>query len=177
MKAIAQRYAGALVDVAVRLGKTEEVRRELGDFAAMVAQSAELRNFLATPAVGREQKQAVIEKLLARTGGGKLLRNFLFVLVDNRRAGLLPEINEAFIEQLHTRLGVAQAHVTSAKALSDAEKSALTAQLSKVTGKRVEAQYALDEKLIGGTVVRIGSTIYDGSVRQQLSRMQQKLAE
>lgn len=176
MKAIAQRYAGALVDVAVRMGKTEEVRGELADFAALLKQSAELRNFLATPGVGRTHKQAVIEQLLARTGGGKMLRNFLFVLVDNRRAGLLPEIAEAFQEQLHARLGIAEAQVTSAKALSDAEKAALTAKLSKLTGKRVEARYALDETLIGGTVVRIGSTIYDGSVRQQLSRMREKLA-
>ncbi len=176
MKAIAQRYARALVDVAVQQGKAADVQRELGDFAALLAGSADLRNFLANPAVGRDKKQAVIAKLAARMSVSKTVRNFLMVLVDNRRTALLPQIQEAYAAQLNARLGIAQAEVTSARELTAEEKGKLGAALSKMTGKRVEAQYRQDAGLIGGAVVRIGSTVYNGSVRDQLTRLRARLA-
>lgn len=176
MRAVAQRYAGALADVVIAQGEAEKVKKELAGFVALVEESADLRNMLATPAVTREQKQAVIEKLLGRLGAGKTLKNFLFVLADNRRAGLLAQIQPAFEEELLARQGIAEAQVTSARELTGVEKQELTAALAKLTGKRVEAKYALEAELIGGAVARIGSTIYDGSVREQLRRLQAKLA-
>lgn len=176
MRAVAQRYAGALADVVIAQGEADQVSKELAAFVALVEESADLRNLLATPAATREQKHAVIEKLLGRLGAGKTLKNFLFVLVDNRRASLVTQILPAFEEELLARQGIAEAQVTSARELTSAEKQELTAALSKLTGKRVEAKYALDGELIGGAVARIGSTIYDGSVRDQLRRLQSKLA-
>lgn len=176
MRAVAQRYAGALADVVIAQSEAEKVKKELAAFVALVEESADLRNLLVTPAVTPEQKHAVIEKLLARLGAGKTLKNFLFVLVDNRRAGLLAQIQPAFEEELLARQGIAEAQVTSARELTAAEKQELTVALAKLTGKRVEAKYALDTELIGGAVARIGSTIYDGSVREQLRRLQTKLA-
>lgn len=176
MKAVAQRYAAALVDVAVEQGAVDELKKQLSEFIVLLGASADLRNFLSNPAVGRTQKQAVIEKLVARMGASKALRNFLFVLVDNRRTGILPEIQEVFISQLHARLGVVDAEVVSAQELSGQEKTELIAALAKLTGKRVEARYATNTELIGGAVVRIGSTIYDGSVRQQLNSLRERLS-
>jgi F-type H+-transporting ATPase subunit delta len=175
LKAIAQRYARALVDVAVQQNKAEEVKGELAGLAALVAGSADLRSFLANPAVGRDKKQVLMEKVCAGVKISRTLRNFVMVLVDNRRAGLLPQINEAYAAQLNTRLGVAVAEVTSARELTGDEKSKLNTALGRMTGKRVQAEYRQDAALIGGAIVRIGSTVYNGSVRDQLARLRAKL--
>jgi len=176
LKALAQRYANALADVALEHKNAEKVKGELAAFAGLLAESADLRNFLASPAVAREAKQAVIGKLIERLGASEALRNCLFVVVDHHRSQLLPQIQEAYEAELHARLGIAEAQVTSARELSSKERSELGKALEQITGKRIEARYGLDPELIGGTVVRIGSTIYDGSVREQLNRLRVKLA-
>ena len=177
MSALAQRYASALADVAPERGKAEELREELGSFAEAFAASADLRSVLENPAVSREARQAVIEKLAARMRLSQTLRNFLFLIVDNRRTRELEEIRKAFDAEVNARLGIAEAQVTSARELSAKEKDELTEALERVTGKRIEARYGTDSALIAGAVVRIGSTIYDGSVREQLSRLRARLEE
>ena len=176
MIAVASRYARALADVVVEHGTAEAVKTELAAFAQMVSESADLRNFLANPAVARPHKQAVVEKLIEQLKGSKTLQNLLLVLVDNRRAALLNEISEAFEAELRGRLGVAKAEVTSARNLSGDERAKLEGALKQLTGKRVEATYLLNAELIAGAQVRIGSTVYDGSVREQLNRMRNRLA-
>jgi F-type H+-transporting ATPase subunit delta len=177
LKALAQRYARALVDVAVEQKKFEEIRKELVAFVEMTRESADLRNMLVSPAVPREKKHAVIDALTKRLNSSKAFRNFLCVLVDNRRTGLLGQIREAFEAQLLERLGVTHAHVTTARELAVSEKSELSKALERLTGRRIEAEYKLDAAMIGGAVVRIGSTVYDGSVREQLNRLRASLAK
>ena len=176
MKSLSQRYARALVDVALEKKIAEQVRTELSEFAMLVLDSADLRNFLASPAVPRAQKSALIEKIAVRMGASETLKNFLLVLVDNRRTSELDEMVVAYQEQLYTRLGIADVYVTSAQELNDAQKNEMTGALELLTKKKVSAQYWVDPELIGGAVVRIGSTIYDGSVRQQLERLRAQLA-
>lgn len=176
MKTLTRRYAAALADVAVESGAAERVQQELGEFVSLWKQSAELRNFLASPAIPRNDKLAVVEKLAKKLGFGTILKNFLSVLVDNRRTGLLAEIHDAYLAQIDQRMGITEAQVTSAYALGDAEKKELRRALEEFTGKQVRAEYALDQELIGGLVVRIGSTILDGSVRSQLARLRARLA-
>jgi F-type H+-transporting ATPase subunit delta len=173
---LADHYADALAEVAVAQNSAAEVRRELADFVALQAESPELRILLGSPAVTRANKLAVVEALVARLGAGKTLRNFLFVVLDHRRMALVPEIQLAFDAQLDKRRGVARAQVTSAGKLSDAEKAELRAVLAKLSGQQIEAEYSEDPGLIAGAVVRIGSKIYDGSVRTQLERLRTKLA-
>ena len=176
MKSVTQHYAAALADVALEKRQAEPLKRELGAFLDLVSNSPELRNFLATPAVERAAKQAVIEKLVARLGASRELRNFLFVIVDNRRTALLPEIAKGFEAELLERLGVARAEITSARELTAQQKTDLGETLETLTGKRIEPRYAVDPELVGGVTVRIGSTIYDGSVRAQLTRLEERLA-
>ena len=97
------------------------------------------------------------------------------MIVDQRRAGLLIEIEQAFSAILDARQGIMQATVTSAADLTPVERAEMDAALVKLTGKRVQAKYTTDKALIGGAVVRIGSTIYDGSVRAQLERMRVRM--
>jgi F-type H+-transporting ATPase subunit delta len=154
----------------------EQVRGELDAFAEIVAASADLRNLLASPAVPRQSQHAVIAKLVERLGAGATLRNFLFVLVDNRRASLVGEIQKAFEATIHARLGIAEAEVTSAQELSEAQREELLAALQRKTGGRVEARFGVDPELIGGARVRLGSTVYDGTIRGKLDRLRATLA-
>ena len=175
MKALAERYASALVDVALEKKQADQVKAELSAFVALVRESAELRAFLANPTIGRAIKHAAIEQLVARMGASRTLRNYLFVIVDQRRAGMLEEIEQAFSRILDARQGITQATVTSAGELNPKERAELAAVLTKLTRERVQAEFATDSTLIGGTVVRIGSTIYDGSIRTRLERMRARM--
>jgi F-type H+-transporting ATPase subunit delta len=165
-----------MADIALEQGAAEQVGKQLQDFGAAYAESAELRNVLANPAVERTAKHGVIEKLAARMGASRIVRNFLFVVVDNQLTHLLPEILQTFEDVLRQRQGAAEAGVTSAAELTAPQKAQLQQTLERLTGKKIRAKYSLDATLIGGAVVRIGDTIYDGSVRNQLNRMRARLA-
>jgi F-type H+-transporting ATPase subunit delta len=175
LKALAERYAGALVDVALEKKQADQVKRELSDFAALVRESPELHAFLSNPSIARAAKHAAIDQIVTRMGASRTLRNYLFVIVDQRRAGMLIEIEQAFSRLLDARQGITQALVTSAAELTASEREELSAALGKLTGEKVQAQFTTDAALIGGAVVRIGSTIYDGSVRTQLERMRARM--
>jgi F-type H+-transporting ATPase subunit delta len=175
--AVLVRYARAFADVVVahKLNPDKAVA-EMAEAAALIAGSRELRNVLLNPAVTREQKHALLDSIVARMGDSKLLRNFLAVLVDQRRIANIGEIVVLFKEEMDRRTGIAEARVLSARALTSAEKKSLEKQLTEITGKAVRATYAEDPALLGGVTVRVGSTIYDGSVQGQLRRMRQELA-
>ena len=175
MSVLTQRYAAALADVAAERKIGDVVRRDLDAFAEAFSSVADLRNALESPALNAEVKRQVIEKLAAAMKLDVSVRNFIFLLVDHRRTELLPEIQQAFREELNARLGIAEAEVTSARELSAGEKKELTSVLEQRTGKKVEARFQIDGALLGGAVVRLGSTIYDGSVRDQLKRLREQL--
>lgn len=176
MKSASLQYANALADIVLEQGAAEPARKQLADFEAAYAESAELRNVMVSPAVRRQEKHAVIEKLVARLGASKVIRNFLFVIVDNQRAHLLPEIVESFEHVLRQRQGMAEAQVASAVELSSAQKSTLLKTLERLTGKKLQATYTLEPGLLAGAVVRIGDTIYDGSVKNRLNVLRAQLA-
>lgn len=176
MKIISERYAAALLDVAWAHKDAEQIRTDLAEFAAVVAESSDLQAFLSNPAVQRDAKRAVLKKLLQRTGGSQTMINFLDVVVDHRRAILLPEISEAYNAKLNIELGVAEAAVTSAAELNTQEKTALVRGLEHATGLKIAPNYAVDPTLLGGASVRIGSVIYDGSIKEQLRRLESEMA-
>jgi F-type H+-transporting ATPase subunit delta len=176
LKSASLQYANALADVALAQGAADAALKQLGDFGSAFAVSAELRNFLASPGVPRDAKHGVIEKIAARVGAGKIIRNFLFVISDHQRTHILPEIVGAFESVIRQRQGVAEAEISSAVELSAAQKKKFAQTLEKLTGKKIEAKYSLDPTLLGGAVVRVGDTIYDGSVRSSLNEMRARLA-
>jgi F-type H+-transporting ATPase subunit delta len=175
LSAIAQRYAAALADVALERKSADAVKRDLAAFVEVFFASADLRNVLESPAVNRDMKRTVIEKVAEKMGMNDAARNFILLLVDNRRTHMLREIEQVFSQELNARLGIAEADVTSPRELSEAEKKELTAALERRTGKKIEARFAQDQSLVGGAMVRVGSTIYDGSVREQLNRLREQL--
>lgn len=175
MSVVAERYAAALADVAAEQKNSDAVKRELEAFVEAFFSIPDLRNALENPALNAEVKRKVIAEIAAKMGIHSAVRNFIYLVVDHRRTEMLPEIQEAFREELNARLGIVEAEVTSARELSAGEKKELTSVLEKRTGKKVEARFQEDGALLGGAVVRLGSTIYDGSVRDQLNRLREKL--
>jgi F-type H+-transporting ATPase subunit delta len=175
LKSASLQYANALADVALAQGAGDPALRQLTDFRDAYTESAELRNFLASPAVDREAKHGVIEKLMARLGASKIVRNFLFVVTDHGRMHILPEIVDSFQEVIRERQGIAEAEIFSAVELSTTQKAEFAFTLERMTGQRIEPKYSLDPSLLGGAVVRIGDAIYDGSVRNRLNEMRSKL--
>jgi F-type H+-transporting ATPase subunit delta len=173
--ALASRYAAALADVALEQKSGDRVKKDLAAFVDTFFFSADLRNFIESPAVGPEMKHKVIEELAARMDLTPAIRNFACIVVNHRRTEMLREIQKAFETELNARLGIAEAEVTSARELSAVERERMTQALERRTGKKIEARFRHDESLVGGAVVRVGSTVYDGSVREQLTRLRGQL--
>jgi F-type H+-transporting ATPase subunit delta len=172
---VAKRYASAFADVAMVRENIAAARAQFASFVDTYAESPELRNFLTSPAIEREAKQAVIGKIAARLELSETVRNFIFVLVDHRRMHELGEIRQAIDAELNEREGIVEAQVTSARELSETEQEELIGAIERLTQQRVQARFGFDAALVGGAVVQIGSTIYDGSVREQLARLRQEL--
>jgi F-type H+-transporting ATPase subunit delta len=178
MSAIASRYARALADVVTeRKLNSETVTTGLDAIAQVFHESHELDALFENPAVPADQKLKLIDALVSRIGLTREVRNFLAVLIDKDRMGLLPEIAQQFKVEINERLGFADAEVISARELGNDERAQIEQQLSKVTGKKVRARYSKDAALLGGVLVKVGSTIYDGSVRGQLERMRTAIAQ
>ncbi len=177
--AVAARYARALADIVTKPGAAaapDAVRAELGGFLDALESSEELRTVLANPAVAATQKRALIERLGQPLGLSRISLNFLFVLMDNRRIHQLGEVLGALGTMLDERLGIAQADVTTATELDEAGRGLMEQSLRRLTGKQVRARYSVDPSLVGGAVTRIGSTVYDGSVRENLRRIRERLS-
>ena len=128
------------------------------------------------PTVAYPQKEKILSELITRTKVRPTTANFLRVLLKNQRLGELSQVNAKFAQVLDDRSGVVSAQVTSARPVSAGTKSALEAKLAGATGKKIRLSFATDESLLAGIVTRIGSTIYDGSVRNQLKRLGEELA-
>jgi F-type H+-transporting ATPase subunit delta len=178
LSAVAARYANALADVVTAPASAitpQNAAAELRAFEAALESSQELREVLATPAVPIGRKKAVIGRIAEALGLSRLPRNFLYVLVDHRRIGSLTAIIQQFEDVVDSHLGFVRADVASAGPLSDAQRAALGAQLERLTGKKVRMRVEVDSALIGGAVARIGSTVYDGSVRGQLAALERRL--
>jgi F-type H+-transporting ATPase subunit delta len=181
MAAVSSRYARALAD-AVTGGKLatllspEQVEDQLQGFLGLMQESADLRNVLTSPAVKAKQKKALVETLGGKLDFSIVARNFLFILVDHKRIALLHEILPLFRVEIDQRQGIVQADVASAAPLGPEDRAKLEAALAQRTGKKVRAAYRVDSTLIGGVVTRVGSTVYDGSVREQLKILRAKLS-
>ncbi len=177
MKSASLQYANAFADIAISQGAPQTAVKQLGYFGESFAESEDLRNFLSSPAIENGAKHKVIEKIVALQGSAKIVRNLLFVIVDHRRAQMLPEIIAAVESVVRQRQGFAEAEVSSAVELNATQKTELARTLSRLTGKKIEPKYSVDPALLGGAVARVGDTIYDGSLRSRLTEMRGRLAE
>jgi F-type H+-transporting ATPase subunit delta len=176
---VSSRYARALADVIAdsKLDPSKVVS-QLRSLVAAFQESRDLREVWESPAIPVEQKHRVLDAIAARIGvTDRPVRNFIAVLIDKDRITLLPEIATQLDIELNSRNGRVDAAIVSARELGPEQRSSLIEEISRLTGKIVLPHYATDDTLIGGVVVRVGSTVYDGSVRGQLQRIRQQLTE
>jgi len=176
MAAFVSRYARAFADAVAEfhLG-APEVEKQLNDFIASWDGSAELREVFSDPSVPAVQKIAVLDAMKGKLRLAPQVRNLLAVLIEHDRIGAIHEIVAEYKKELQQRLGVYQAEVTTARKLSADDKAALLEQVAKLAKGQVEATFTLDESILGGVVVRIGSTVYDGSVLGRVERLKEVL--
>jgi F-type H+-transporting ATPase subunit delta len=173
---MARRYASALADVVLERGEAAEVQAELVQWEEMIQSTANFLEVLRNPTIALDQKRTVLNKLLERAKPRQTTVNFLKVLLQNHRLTDLGEINRKFAETLDERAGMVLATVTTARTVTENSQQQLHAKLTYLTGKKVRVDFATDPDLIGGVVTRIGSTVYDGSVRNQLQMIKEKMA-
>lgn len=176
MAAFASRYARAFADVVASAHlDTAAIDRQLNDLLATWDGSRELREVFENPAVSAPQKVAILDSMNKILGLQRELRNLIAVLINNDRIAHIREVAEAYRAELQERLGIRQAEIVTARQLSEQERASLLAGVGKLAGAPIQATFKLDEKILGGTVVRIGSTVYDGSVRGRLERLREAL--
>jgi F-type H+-transporting ATPase subunit delta len=177
MAAIASRYARALVDVILADKIDSDIaRQQLRSIVEAVQGSDDLRRVWESPAVLPAQKRAVLDGIAKQLGAVKPIRNFIAILIDHRRIAMLADIQRQFESELDAQLGFVEVEIASARTLTPGEKRDLENRVERMTGKKVRARYSSNPELLGGVSVRVGSTIYDGSVRGQLERMRQQLS-
>jgi F-type H+-transporting ATPase subunit delta len=176
MAAFVSRYARAFLDVVMAAHlDAAALDKQLADFEATWDGSPELQTFFQNPAVVAPQKVAILDKLNQKMGLQKELRNLLAVLINNDRVGHIHEVAAAYRQQLQEQLGIRQAEIVTARELDSDERKALLDGVGKLAGARIEAKFSEDKSILGGAVVRIGSTVYDGSVRGRLERLKEVL--
>ena len=177
MAAIASRYARALVEVILEQRiDGDAARQQLRAMVGAVHESLELRRVWESPAVLAEQKLGVLDAIAGKIGAVKPIRNFMAIIIDHRRLGMLDDIVRIFESELDAQLGFAEVEISSARPLSPQEQREVESRVEGMTGKKVRARYVSNRELLGGVVVRVGDTIYDGSVRGQLEKMRQELS-
>jgi F-type H+-transporting ATPase subunit delta len=173
---VARRYATALADVVLKNGEAREVQQELIAWAEMLRSNANLREVFANPTIALDQKRGVLKRLIEIARPRPTTVNFLKVLLQNQRLPELEEINRKFAAVLDDRGGLIAAQVTTARPVEPGTQQTLQTMLRNLTGKSVRIEFDTDPGMIGGLVTRIGSTIYDGSVRNQLEQIKEKMA-
>ena len=134
-----------------------------------------MRTFFVNPAIPAAQKVGILDKLNEKLGMERELRNLLAVLIDNNRIWHVAEVAANWRRILQEQQGIRPAEIVKARELDKQEQDALAAEVGKLAGAKIDATFKLDKTILGGTVVRIGSTVYDGSVRGRLERLRETL--
>ena len=171
LQTVARRYATALADVAIDRREEKVVQNELDQWSGMIESSSQLKEVFANPTIAYDQKRRVLEDLIARSRPRDTTASFLRVLLKNQRLAQLRDITARYAQVLDERAGVLAGSVTTARPIPEELKKTLHETLSAATGHTVQLSFDTDEKIIGGLVARIGSTVFDGSVESHLERL------
>lgn len=167
MSVVANRYARALMDV-LYPNKAESGLHQLQSFASLLTEQVSARNFLQNPSIAGGRRHRMLKEIADALGFDRPVGNFVNILMDRNRLPLLEEIIAQYQRLMDQQMGVVRARVTSASSLNEVQQRELAGKLEEITGKQVLLEVVVDPSLIGGVIAQVGSTIYDGSVRQQL---------
>lgn len=177
MAAYTLRYARAFADVIAEAHLSYDVvKQQLHDFTTAWRAAADLREVFLDPSFPEPEKIAILDRLNEKMQLAPPVRNFIAVLLHHNRMDVYDEILDEFRKEMNSRLGIAVVEVTSARGLDEQERQALIAKIGELVHGKVEAAFHEDGELIGGVIVRVGSTVYDGSVRGRLAALEEQLA-
>ncbi len=174
---LASRYARAMFDALPDPAARDKVDGFLTALGESIRQSPDLRDFLLDPAVAREDRKKLLSTLAERQAMPAEVQRFLHLVIEQGRAEVLPSIGAAYHEIFEDSMGIVAAEITTATPLSEEMRQRAQAALEKMTSKRVRLQCSIEPELIGGAVTRVGSTIYDGSLRTQLESLRRQMSE
>jgi F-type H+-transporting ATPase subunit delta len=178
MSLFASRYARAFADVVVtKKLDTAAIDAQIADYLSAWNESKELRDVFENPSIAAEQKLAVLDRINTKLGLSAEVRNLLAVLINHNRIAGAAEVVSEYRKEINRRLGIEDVRITTARSLNEADRVGLVAGVGRITGAKVEASFIEDAAILGGVVVRIGSTVYDGSVRGRLDRLRQSLVQ
>jgi F-type H+-transporting ATPase subunit delta len=174
MSVAANRYATALIDV-LYPDRVEAGLQQLQSFLSLLNEQPNARRFLENPTMAGERRNHLLKEISAASGFDRRVANFIRILADRNRLPILEDIIAEYQRLMDKRLGIVRARVTSAQTLDPAQLRELALKFEKITGKRIRMEVATDPSLIGGVLAQVGSTIYDGSVLQQLRGVKDRL--
>ena len=172
---VAGRYAAALFELAEEQKNFDAIAADAATIRSLLAESADLRRLVASPVIGREEQGQAIAAVLEKAGVSELIRNFVGVVAKNRRLFALDDMCVAYRELLSSRRGELTAEVTSAQPLTDAQRDALEQQLRTAMGSKVSLDASVDQSLLGGMIVKVGSRMVDSSLKTKLQRLELSL--
>ena len=173
---VAARYARALLSAISAPDEAESVDRFLTGLGDAMRQP-DFRDMMLDPALSRSARKSALADLAQRAGHDHRVTNFLSTLIDNNRFGCLPSIAAVFHEERERAQGIVPAEISTAVPLTDEMKQRARVALEKLTGQKIRLTSRVEPKLIGGAVTRVGSTVYDGSLRTQLTQLRRKMAQ
>jgi F-type H+-transporting ATPase subunit delta len=172
---LARRYARALLDIGKEERQLRRVLTEAEEFGKALERSAELREAMESAHVGRQTKQATLDMVLAKAEFLPTTKSFLALLIEKGRMDVLPAILSELRRMVEEHEGIERVEVTVPLPLAAPQKDNLRAVLERRTGKKVVLEESVDPAVLGGMVVKVGSTVYDGSVRTQIEQIRQNL--
>ena len=171
---VARRYARALYEEAEQHGRLEQVDEDVSLIRQSLDESGELVRFFESPVISREKKEAVVQQLFAERVQPVTL-HFLKLLIEKKREMLFPTVVRTYASLRDEQLGIIEAHARTAQPLDDAERDELAGQIEAMTGQQVRLDVTVDPDLLGGLIVRVGDTVYDGSVRHKLEQLRERM--
>ena len=174
---ISKRYARAFFEIAGEEKKLEQYYNELSQFSSIVAENKDLGGFLANPIFDEEAKKKVLEKIIGKLSLSKMTINFLNLLIDKKRIDVLPDIENCYRQMMDETLQKVRVTLKTAFPLSGEMQEYITSHLKKMTGQAVEVTVESDKSLLGGILIGVGDTLYDGSIKNQLNNMRNLLGE
>lgn len=172
---LAKRYALSLVQLGAQSGLVDSFRRELADMDELFTANPDLPAVFADPALSHQQKKSIMGELVATCGCSELIRNLLLLLVDKNRVAFLNQIARAYETLADDHLGILRPTITTAFSLDDSQLALIRETLEHKNAKKIIPRVTVDSTLLGGVVIQIGDTVFDSSVKTQLSRIQDHL--
>lgn len=174
---VAKRYARAMVDLGVEKGNLQTLQAQLRELADAYEGSRELRAIMLNPSVRLEERRGIVRSIAQRAGWTPMVTNFALLLLDNDRFAYIAHIADTVDEMVDRHLGNVRAKVTTAWPMKDSQIAVLQGALARLTGKNVLLEADVDDALLGGIVTKVGSTVFDGSVRTQLASIREAILE